>query len=249
MLRYDFHIHTEYCGHAPGMKVADIVAAADKLNLDAICIADHIYSDRELATVEVIRKELKQVDTDCKVIVGGEIDVDGSFSDGRLVTDRLDEIDYIVAAIHYIPSAGNYPFAPDDCPYEPAEMLSRWRDTLLGLLSNKRIDTLAHPGRMIGAAVNMDVFFDDVLAVFAEAAALSVANNIAWELNELTGSRLSEYYCNQWHKIYEIAVSAGIKIIYGSDAHQLALIGANTFSKMILKKLPHNSLTTPNILH
>ena len=248
MLRYDFHIHTEYCGHAPGMKVADIAAAADKLNLDAICIADHIYSSRELTTVDIIRKELEGIDADCRVIVGAEIDVDGGFSDGRLVTDRLDKIDYIVGAIHYIPGPGNYPFAPDDCPYDPAEMMSRWRETLLGLLSNKRIDTLAHPGRMISASVNMDVFFDDVLAVFTEAAALSAANNIAWELNELTGSRLSEYYRGQWHKIYEIALDAGIKIIYGSDAHQLALIGANTFSKMILKKLPPNSLATPNIL-
>ena len=51
MLRYDFHIHTEYCGHAPGMKVADIAAAADKLNLDAICIADHIQKDSILGAV------------------------------------------------------------------------------------------------------------------------------------------------------------------------------------------------------
>jgi histidinol phosphatase-like PHP family hydrolase len=248
MLAYDFHIHTEYCGHAPGMKIADIIAVANKLKLDSICITDHIFSENELATIEVIRKEIEQIESNCKVIVGGEVDVDGSFGDGRLVTDKLDGNDYVIGSIHYIPGAGNFPLSPADCPYAPAEMMARWRDTLLGLVSNGRIDTLAHPGRMIAAAVNMDVFFDDVLAVFTEAAVLSVANNIAWELNELIGGRLSEYYRNRWHEIYEIAIAAGVKIIYGSDAHDLATIGTSQFSEMVLKKLPPNSLATPDQL-
>jgi len=230
------------------MLVADIIAAADKRDLDAICITDHVYSEKELAMIDLIRGQVKQVESNCKVFVGAEVDVNGLLSNGRLITDRLDGIDYVMGAIHYIPGAGNYPHSPADCPYEPAEMLARWQSTLLGLVSNKRIDTLAHPGRMIATAVDMDVFFDDILAVLAQAAKLSATNNISWELNELTGWRVSEPYRSQWYRVYEIAIDAGVKIIYGSDAHDLDSIGKSEFSEMILQKLPPNSLTTPDIL-
>ena len=91
----------------------------------------------------------------------------------------------------------------------------------------------------------MDVFFEEILGVLTEAARLSAANNITWEINELTGWRLSEYYQQQWYRVYEIAIDAGLKIVYGSDAHDLNSIAKTDFSNAILRKLPPDCLSVP----
>ena len=245
MINYDLHIHTDYCGHAPGMTIRAIIARAESLELETIGLTIHIFGPGDLGLLEPIKTEVGKIKTDCRVIVGAEIDVDGYRSNGTLVTGDLETIDYVVASIHYVPTVGNYPFTPEDCTLKPAELLGGWRTTLLGVVSNSQVDTLAHPGRMIATAIDLDVHFDDVLAVFGEAAKLSADNNIAWELNELTGYRLDYYYQQQWYRLYEIALEYGVKLIYGSDAHDLDSVGRSAFTNSILKNLPPNSLATP----
>lgn len=245
---YDLHIHTEYCGHAQGMTIPAIIERAGELGLKTIAITDHIFGPDDLPLIEKIRAEVNEIKSRCRIIIGAEVDVDGMRCDGRLVTDRLESVDYVVATIHYIPGVGNYPFSPDDSPLKPGDLFGRWESTLLGLVANRAIHTLAHPGRMIAASIDLDIFFDDVLAVFSRAAELSAQNNIAWELNELTGIRLSDYYRGQWYRIYQLAVDAGVKLIYGSDAHDIASIGKCQFAEEILKKLPANCLSRPEVI-
>ena len=43
MINYDLHIHTKYCGHAPGMTVEAILRKADILGLETIAITSHIF--------------------------------------------------------------------------------------------------------------------------------------------------------------------------------------------------------------
>ena len=175
-----------------------------------------------------------------------EVDVDGAYDDGRLVTDDVDDIDYVIAGFHYIPTDGSYPFSPDDCPFEPEKFFSLWRKSLFGIVTNPKVDTLAHPGRLAAMALDMDVYFEDVLGVFEAAAKLSAGNNVAWEINELTGARLSFAYQQQWHRIYRIAVEAGVKLVYGSDAHEPLAVGRQLISNMILEKLPAGCLAWPD---
>lgn len=248
MIDYDLHIHTEYCGHAAEMAIDKIIARADEAELKTIAIASHTFGERDLPLVHLIREEADAIKSDCRVIVGAEVDVDGSRYDGKLVTDKLDDIEYVVAGFHYVPGPGNYPHSPADCPLQPQEMFARWQSTLLGVVSNARIDTLAHPGRMIASAVDLDVYFEDALCVFAQAAKLSAQNEIAWEINELNGTKLAPYYREQWHRIYEIAIEAGVKLVYGSDSHFLSSIGQTYFTESILAKLPDGCLSTPQSL-
>ncbi|MBN1816741.1 MAG: PHP domain-containing protein [Sedimentisphaerales bacterium] len=246
MIRYDMHIHTEYCGHAVDMDVASICACADELDLETIAITDHIYSHNGLPVVTAIRAELSRVRHNCRVIVGAEVDVDGDFSDGRLVTDSLDALDYVVAGFHYVPTVGNYPLSPDDCTMTGEQFLEVWRTALLGIVSNPGIHTLAHPGRLVAASVDLDAHFEQVLAILAEAAKVSAKHRVAWEINELTGMRLNGYYQRQWHRIFEPALEAGVKLVYGSDAHSPTAIGRTVFTEMVLANLPSDCLASPD---
>jgi HisJ family histidinol phosphate phosphatase len=246
MIDYDLHIHTEFCGHAPGMTVEAIVTRADELGLDTIAITDHIFAPTGLPLLTAIRAELSRTPHRCRVIIGAEIDVDGDYGDGRLVTDELDAVEYVVAGFHYVPTVGNYPHSPDDCTMPAAEFLKLWRTALLGIVSNPKVHTLAHPARLVASAVNLDHWFDEVLMTLAEAAKLSAKNTIAWEINELTGTRLSDYYRNRWHLIYKIALDAGVKLVFGSDAHSPEAIGQSAFAEFVLAHLPRRCLTTPD---
>ena len=69
---------------------------------------------------------------------------------------------------------------------------------------------------------------------------------MAWEINELSGTRLNGYYQEQWHRIFEPALEAGVKLVYGSDAHSPAMIGRTAFTELVLANLPPDCLSTPD---
>ncbi len=248
MLDYDLHIHTEYCGHAGGMTIPAICHQADYLGLSAIAITDHIFKPSDWAFVEKIRAEVKACNTHCKVYVGAEVDVDAMHTDGRLVTDDLDGLDIVIAGYHYVPTVGNYPRSIEENPLEAEEFMKVWTSSLLGVVSNPNIHTLAHPGRLLAASVDLDVYFDDAMAVFEQAAKLSTENHVAWELNELSGYRLSHYWQEHWWQISQIALDAGVKLVYGSDAHQPEAIGMHNFVDLVREKLTKHSLARPEEL-
>jgi histidinol phosphatase-like PHP family hydrolase len=173
------------------------------------------------------------------------VDVDPNHTDGRFVTDTFEGLDYVITGFHYVPTVGNYPRSPEDNVLGDEQFLAHWRSSLLGIVSNPGVHTLAHPGRLLAASMDLDVHFEDALNVFREAAALSAKNKVAWELNELSGYRLGPQWLEQWHRIYEIAIEAGVKIVYGSDAHMPETIGTHERADVILAKLPGGCLSRP----
>jgi HisJ family histidinol phosphate phosphatase len=245
MMRYDFHIHTEYCGHAPGMTVEAICRRAEELGLSTIAITDHIYDDQSAVHIDKIRDDFSKVSCSVPVIIGAEVDVDSDFVDGRLASDLIEGLDYIIAGFHYVPTKGNYPWKPEHNSLDEATFMRLWENTLLGIVSNPRINTLAHPGRLFAAAMGPAGNWPAAMEVFKKAARLSAQNRIAWELNELTGQRLKPEFVEKWHEIYEIALNAKVKLIFGSDSHDLESIGQSQFCDMLLSKLPSSSLSTP----
>lgn len=245
MIDYDLHIHTEYCGHAAGMTVEAILNQAESLGLSAIAITDHIFQASDQEVIDKIRRDVAAYDPDLKVYVGAEVDVDADYADGRLVTDNLNDLDVVIAGFHYVPTVGNYPRGPQDNSLAADEFMELWQRSLLGIVNNSNVHILAHPGRLLAAAVDLDIYFDDALCVFEQAAKLSAKNNIAWELNELTGYRLSSQWQPQWYQIYEVALSEGVKLVYGSDAHTPEGICMHHFVDMVSEKLPAGCISVP----
>jgi histidinol phosphatase-like PHP family hydrolase len=245
MIKYDLHIHVEYCGHAPGMNVAAVLKRAEELELETIAFTCHIFSEKDLAILAKIRRDIENAGTDLRVIVGAEVDVDSNHHDGRLVTNNFDAMDYVIASIHYIPGVGILPHSPADNPLTGEVFFDKWRSTVLGLVANKKINTFAHPGRLLATACDLDIFFDDAIGVFEDAAKLSAKNNIAWEINELNKKRIPQLYHARWHEIYKMALKAGVRLIYGSDAHSTDAIGTYEFTEYLLRHLPAGCLSTP----
>jgi HisJ family histidinol phosphate phosphatase len=247
-INYDLHIHTVYCGHAETMSIEAILRRADELGLDTICIADHIYGPNEESLPEKIRQEAAEYKTKCKVLVGAEIDVAGGSSDGRLVCDVPDNLDYVIAGIHYIPGPGNYPRHAADNTLDADELLERWRSTMLGVFENEKVNALAHPGRMITSALDLDAHFDAMLEILRLVAPAAAKNNVLWEINEHDKDKLPVDYHDKWHKIYQIALDTGVKLIYGSDSHCPDEIGGCDFTQKILSSLPDGCLEKPEVI-
>lgn len=245
MIDYDLHIHTQYCGHAEGMTVETILRRAEALRLSSIAITDHIFEHDDHSIIRQIRRDAAAYGPSMKVYIGAEVDVDPNHTDGRFVTDTFEGLDYVIAGFHYIPTIGNYPHAPEDNTLHDEEFMTHWRSSLLGIVSHPGVHTLAHPGRLLGASVDLDIYFEEALAVYREAAVLSAKNRVAWELNEMSGYRLSPYWLGQWHRIYEIALEANVRIVYGSDAHSPDAIGRHDHTDIVLAKLPSDCLARP----
>ncbi|MFZ2657275.1 MAG: PHP domain-containing protein [Victivallales bacterium] len=237
MFRYDFHIHTELCGHAPGQTVELILAAADRLGLEIIAITEHVSSVEDMRNIDVIRSEVRKYHGACRVIIGAEADVDRRHLDGRLVLDDRHGLDYIIGSIHYLPGTNVLPHCDLARPLSPEETFVRWRSTLLGLVSNPIIDTLGHPGVMIANALDDRHFSVRVLEVLNEAAIISAKNEIAWELNNHAGAKLPDAHRHQYDKVMQLAVTADVRIVYGSDAHSPENIGGTGFVSEVLSRL------------
>jgi histidinol phosphatase-like PHP family hydrolase len=246
MINYDMHIHAEYCGHAPGMTVENIIQAAEEKQLETIAITSHIFTEDDLKLIPKIRKQVADIKTDVNVIVGAEVDADGTRTDGRLITEKLDGIPYILGSIHYIPGLGIFPITAEDNPLSPDDFLQAWQSTVLGLVSNPRLNTLAHPGRLAGIACDLNIIFDDMLAVFDQAAKLSATNDICWGVNELNERKVPAEFHDRWNEIYKIAIAAGVKLIYGSDAHKPQDIGKQRFTQKTISAIGSHNLQTPS---
>jgi histidinol phosphatase-like PHP family hydrolase len=230
------------------MTVEKILRRADELELETICIADHIYSPNEASVPEKIREEVAKYKSNCRVLVGAEIDVDGRYYDGRLVCPVSEELDYVIAGVHFVPGPGNYPWSVKDNGLGPDLFLERWHSTLLGVLANEQVDVLAHPARLPGTALDLDLYFDAILEVLCDVAPLAAKNKILWEINDHDRNKVPQEYYEKWHKIYEIALEAGVKLIYGSDAHFPHEIAQTGFVSKILEKLPEDCLESPESL-
>lgn len=241
---YDFHIHTVLCGHADErQQVPAIVARAEKMGLEAIAITEHIGQAEDMAQIQKIREELKNLNPSCRVMVGGEVDADRCHVDGRLaVVKNLDQLDLVIGTIHYLPGTDVMPHCQETPNILPEKILERWRSTLLGLVCNPAVNTLAHPGAMIANALPNDDWSNDVLAFFEEAAKLSVTHQTAWEINNLICHKLTIRQQESYWKIIQLAQDAGVQLVYGSDAHRPEDIGATDFVDSVVAKLSNTVL-------
>jgi len=237
MFRYDFHVHSELCGHAPGQTIEKILKKADQLDLKAIAITEHVSNVEDIKNIDIIYSEAQKHYGGCRVIIGAEVEVDRWHLDGRLVLNKRLGLDYIIGSMHYLPGTNILPHCDLTRPITPEETFIRWRSTLLGLVSSSIIDTLGHPGIMIANALDDKNFSQQVLGVFNEAAIISAKNGIAWELNNHSGAKLSETHRHQYYKIMQLAVDAGVPLVYGSDAHSPENIGNTSFVSEVLSRL------------
>lgn len=246
MINYDLHTHTQYSGHAEGTTVEMMLRRADEIGLGCIAITEHISSPADISLIEQIRADASQVKTKCRVVIGAEIDIDGNYSDGRLVTQVPAGLQYVLAGFHFIPGVNKYVHDRSDCLIAEKELFTRWSSTILGAVSNKNINTLAHPARLIAMSLDWHKWFVPTMEVFCKAAQISAANNIAWEINEGDGVYKLPQYVDLLVELYKAVVKEGVKLVYGSDAHGPGLLGNCEYATGILAAVGTESFIGPN---
>ena len=239
MIDYDLHIHTNFVKHADRRQtIPAILAHAAERGLRFIAITEHVSGPADLGRIEQIREEVASVPNPCRVFVGAEIDADRNFTDGRLVVDKRPDLDLVIGSLHFLPGTDVLPHCEPMPQVAPEQVFERWRDTFLGLTANPIIDILAHPGALIGNALDKTCWVPEVLEVFGQGACLSARNGIAWEVNNLIAVKLSATQRQQYWRIIKIACDAGVTLTYGSDAHKPEDVGNVDFVGGLLAKLP-----------
>ncbi len=247
----DYHIHTVYSGHsAPDMTVRNIIEKTETLGLESIVVLEHaFYSDMGRAGLEQIRKEVAAVETTVKVLVGMEIDPDYSRK-GQLVFEDFDkqEIDAVLVGTHAIPGTGKgWRVKMELTQKERARICRAWFDIMENVLENSRVDIIAHPGRLISRNGIIENFDGSVLKDFERLFRAAKKANAAVELNEPLLKLLhEENRLQSYAEVIRLAVSMGLKISIGSDAHSPDGIGVN---RHILRVAEQLRLTPADFFH
>lgn len=226
----DYHIHTVYSGHSSAdMTVRNIIETAELRNLKSIVILEHaFYSLMGKVTLEQIKKEVQTLETKIKVLIGIEIDPDYKRK-GHLVFEDFnrENIDVILVGTHTIPYIGKGWCESLSLTKKEKEIIyHKWFEITENVIENSPIDILAHPGRLISKNGIVEKFDNTVLKDFEYLFIKAKEKNIAFELNE---SMLKNFQDDKQKESYmdviRLAISTGLKVSLGSDAHSLERIG------------------------
>lgn len=235
LARHNLHIHTRFSTCAkPEMIAADIVRTAEKCGLEMIALTDHNYIQKKNAVAQQrydILRELKNVETSVKVLVGAELSAYGigKFADNITSDNSLDYRLYTIN--HYHQSYWEHPEVKTPRAY--AEHMLAIVD---GVIESGRADCFAHP--FMAGYIKA---FDDpheVTRAFTDneiGDAMEKANKheIAWELNVPAVLGDPEFY----HRYFRIGKEVGVVFNMGTDAHKLCNIDTKQFVEQFKKIL------------
>ena len=226
LLSSDWHVHTALSQCADrDMEIEAIVAAAAGLGLRTIALTNHHHpdeDDRRLRATLAQRDEWQaRGGGPVRVVVGAEFSAYGIglYSDTP-ETNRLAEF-RLYAPNHYHHPAWERP--ADTSPRGYAEhALAVIRATIL----SGRADCLAHPftGDYLRGILESPLEVTRVLADEELAGVLELARtrDVAMELNAKAVIRDPDFARRFWR----IGRQAGVRFLFGSDAHRPAEIGA-----------------------
>lgn len=206
----DFQMHTTWTDGED--TVAAMIAAAERLSLNAIAITEHINDTSSY--FENFRNEVCKLrqEVDIEIFYGMEISIQDYTGALRTSMIPKEEAEIILGVVHSYPktSGGYYRFRE----LTPNTALSCELNGLMSLANNLSIDVIGHPG---GTYLNkFGPFPVELLKPIFETAR---DNGIAIELN-------TKY---SWDMKSFIDLLNDIKplVSFGSDAHQAADVGSN----------------------
>lgn len=243
-LRNDFHIHTIYSNHAhPDMTVPNLLAAARAAGLREIVVLEHIpsigppqpvsgwYAGRNRReSLDCIAQELTESEPlfpSLKIWRGAEVDADPFQTDGALMLEDAGGLDLIVGSTHVLPDGVGFWFEPLALTPEQGWALAvRWRDWVVQIVRAGRIHVLAHPCDILCSCRLAPPFDSDETRALVEPLLGALAETgVAFELNELLGSKLLPPYRSTYAGLVRSARKAGVTFSIASDAHQPERVG------------------------
>ncbi len=243
-LHNDFHLHTVYSNHShPTMTVANVLAAARDAGLKQIVVLEHIppigspqpvqdwYARKNRRdSLDLIAAELQDYESmfpSLKIWRGAEVDADPFRMDGTTMLEDTAGLDVVLGSTHVLPGGASFWFEPFVLtPEKSWELATRWRDWAVKMIHSGRIHVLAHPCDILGARALTPPFDSfETLAVLEPVLAALAETGVAFELNELLGSKLTGPYRASYPRLVERARNAGVTFSVASDAHQPDRVG------------------------
>lgn len=229
----DYHIHTIHSGHsAPDMTVANIVRRAESLGMKSIAITEHSFTWNlgPAGNAQLIKEELKAANPGLAVCVGMEICPDPK-RPGHLIYEDFDkgELLPVLTGLHSYTVLGyesgwNQKLNLDAS--DKRRICKAWFKTMEGLVAHPLVDVLAHPGRILTQNGILREFGKTFLRDLADLFDAAKERGVAVEMNEnafvrFPTERLRESYLD----VFRLALDKGLKISFGSDAHEPDRIG------------------------
>lgn len=141
----DLHNHSIF---SDGMNTCEeVIEQAIALGLQRIGLVDHVWRKSEwvLDFIETTNRLKEKYEGIIQIVTGleakaltctGEIDLNDKWRD---------KVDYILGAIHRIPSGSNQFYSKKDKSLDRSKVYEDWLATIQGLLKNDMVDIVAHP--------------------------------------------------------------------------------------------------------
>jgi histidinol phosphatase-like PHP family hydrolase len=229
---YDLHNHTIYSGHsADDATVANVLMRAAELRLEAIGISEHVMQISDLASLEKIQAEVRDlIIPGPQVLIGVEMDVDPEDPNGRWVADV--RCDYVILSAHGFPQFDlEIPTTDTLLPpnLQQRNLGRKWMQWYGNALARGGSHIMGHPLRepMSMGIINLSdqEVFDAALVMFEPA----IEQGIAFELNEsfLAALAITVHYVPYLALAIRLK-NMGMKFSRGSDSHGLAKLGQCT---------------------
>lgn len=237
LINYDIHLHTylSKCCQQKDMTPTNIVKNAEGMGLEMIGFSDHIWTNHDLKPngfyqgmhenqITNLKKDLKEVDTDLRILVGCEADTiaPGKFS---ITAKTAEDLDYVLLACNHLHIHDLIAQVAGDTSREIAEhQLLMFMSGASSGLATSIVHSFTAPPPIFGKVVDA-ISDEEFLEAFGKAAENKVAIEIT--LGYLCGKHKdnpdAEY---SWEldvpgRILTMAKKAGCKFTFGSDAHKL----------------------------
>ncbi len=218
MPRYDCHVHTHFspCGD-DDMTVVNIAAKAKHLELEGLCLIDHMYAHTDVEDFGRLREELGQanIPDDLNIWVGCEAEV---IQPGRFSIDShlASKMDIVVAAGYH--GMGGLKRPSRNVDMEVAEFIMAMMGSVVDC-PNVRI--MVHPlWFWLEWQFDLQKVFKLMLdsQALAEMLAAAAEKGVAMEINP-------KVICAPFRELmkpfYRTCLEKGIKLAFGSDSHSI----------------------------
>ncbi len=255
-VRHDHHIHTVFSNHASAdMVVPTIAAQAVEMGLGRIVILEHVPEipryrravlEQQIATAPMPQIEAIRLEVDrwrgrlpLRILVGAEIDANPHTRDGRLLGERVEGVDVVVASTHFLPGGEALWYDVKDlfASERLAEIYREWMVWIMHIAANPAVDVLAHPGVEMAAIGAIERFEGAVLEDFEKLLRVCARYDTAVELNELVYHKIGSEQAESYVSVIGLARDLGVRLSIGSDAHQLDRIGRYPWVQTVIERL------------
>ncbi len=230
LARFNLHIHTNFSGCAKDeMTFENIVRTAEKAGLKMIALCDHIYKPEDLPefaeNCEMLRYKRDNLDTELKVLIGGEF---SCYATDKYTLKGIDlNTEYRLYSQNHFHVTG-WEQAEDKSPQGYKELTKKMLHTLF---NDKAADTIAHPlnGNYLRKMMNWE---PDVLGKcwkdeeLADIMVEGYNSGCAWEIN--TSAMHGDP--GLIRRMFNIGKELGIVFTIGTDAHRLESIDTGIFT-------------------